>query len=85
MLPSLHLYPIRNWNDQKTQAPAVDISIADLIQRLQGCYQLTTMGKLGAALDKFRSLLLNIPLLVVKGLQMELFRKDLPKDKIEDQ
>ncbi|ODM99965.1 Coatomer subunit alpha [Orchesella cincta] len=122
ILPSLHLYPMRNWKEQKTTAPAVGMTIADLIQRLQilnlvyyarlrllptqnGCYQLTTMGKFGEALDKFRSLLLNIPLLVVDnkpditkaqelitlcreyilGLQMELFRKDLPKEKIEDQ
>jgi coatomer protein complex subunit alpha (xenin) len=104
-MPSLYVYPLRNWKEPKAQVPAIGLKLNDLIQRLQNCYQLTTMGKFSEALDKFRLLLLNIPLLVVDnkgeiaealelvsvcreyvlGLQMELFRKDLPKDSLDDQ
>jgi len=104
-MPSLYVYPLRNWKEPKAQVPAVGLKLNDLIQRLQSCYQLTTMGKFNEALDKFRLLLLNIPLLVVDskseiaeaqelvsvcreyvlGLQMELYRKDLPKEGLDDQ
>jgi len=36
---------------------------------LQTCYQLTTAGKFGDAMEKFRSLLLSIPFLVVDNKQ----------------
>ncbi|KAJ7418410.1 coatomer subunit alpha-like protein [Pitangus sulphuratus] len=77
----------------------------DLIQRLQLCYQLTTAGKFEEAVEKFRSILLSVPLLVVDnkqeiaeaqqliaicreyivGLSMEIERKKLPKDTLEQQ
>jgi len=38
---------------------------------LQSCYQLTTAGKFGDAIEKFRSILLHIPLLVVESKQDE--------------
>jgi hypothetical protein len=37
-MPSLYLYPLRNWKDQKAPLPAVGIHIADLITRLQVGY-----------------------------------------------
>ena len=43
----------------------------DLVQRLQSCYQLTTAGKFNDAVEKFRAILLSIPLLVVDTKQDE--------------
>ena len=40
------------------------VNCSDLVY-LQHCYELTTQGKFNEALDKFRSLLLNIPIIVV--------------------
>lgn len=45
------------------------LKLHDLIQRLQLCYQLTTVGKFEEAVDKFRSILLSVPLLVVDNKQ----------------
>uniref|UniRef100_V9K9W5 Coatomer subunit alpha n=1 Tax=Callorhinchus milii TaxID=7868 RepID=V9K9W5_CALMI len=106
-LPSLSGYPQRNWKEAGLRAglPAVGLKLTDLIQRLQTCYQLTTSGKFEEAVDKFRSILLCIPLLCVAnkqdiaeaqqlvticreyivGLMMEVERKKLPKDTIEQQ
>ena len=47
------------------------IKLNDLVQRLQSCYQLTTSGKFGDAIDKLRAILLSIPLLVVDSKQDE--------------
>ena len=57
----------------------------DLVSALQGCYQMTTSGKFGEAVNKFRAILLALPLLVVESkqvghcqggnLQMDLRRK----------
>lgn len=47
------------------------LKLNDLVQRLQSAYQLTTAGKFGDAIDKFRSILLSIPLLVVESKQDE--------------
>lgn len=49
--------------------PAVGLKLNDLIQRLQLCYQLTTVGKFEEAVEKFRSILLSVPLLVVDNKQ----------------
>ena len=38
---------------------------------LQGCYQMTTSGKFGDAVNKFRAILLALPLLVVESKQDE--------------
>jgi coatomer subunit alpha len=35
----------------------------------QSCYQLTTGGKFAEAVEKFKTILLSIPLLVVEGRQ----------------
>ncbi|KAK2489071.1 hypothetical protein MC885_011901 [Smutsia gigantea] len=106
-LPSMYGYPNRNWKDAglKNGVPAVGLKLNDLIQRLQLCYQLTTVGKFEEAVEKFRSILLSVPLLVVDnkqeiaeaqqliticreyivGLSMEIERKKLPKDTLEQQ
>uniref|UniRef100_A0A452S0H5 Coatomer subunit alpha n=1 Tax=Ursus americanus TaxID=9643 RepID=A0A452S0H5_URSAM len=85
--------------------PSVGLKLNDLIQRLQLCYQLTTVGKFEEAVEKFRSILLSVPLLVVDnkqeiaeaqqliticreyivGLSMEIERKKLPKETLEQQ
>ena len=38
---------------------------------LQGCYQMTTSGKFADAVNKFRAILLALPLLVVESKQDE--------------
>ena len=72
-LPSLTGYPQSNWKDcgPKNGLPAVGMKLNDLVQRLQSCYQLTTAGKFADAVEKFRSILLSIPLLVVESKQDE--------------
>lgn len=106
-LTSLYGYPSRNPNTQnpKNVLPAIGLKLNDLIQRLQKAYDMTTNGKFGEAVETFRNILLNVPLLVVDnkqevaeaqqliemcreyivGLQMELHRKELPKESVEDQ
>ncbi|MGH0180841.1 UNVERIFIED_CONTAM: hypothetical protein FKN15_012720 [Acipenser sinensis] len=66
-LPSLRGNPQRNWKEAspKSSLPAVGLKLSDLIGRLQQCYQLTTGGKFEEAVDKFRAILLSVPLLVV--------------------
>jgi len=69
-LPSVgptFVYPLRNFKDGagKTGLPAVGLKLNDLANRLQLCYQMTTTGKFQEAVEKFRNLLLNIPLLMV--------------------
>ena len=73
LLPSINNYPQSNWRDAKptTGLPQVGLKLADLIQRLQSCYQLTTGGKFVESSEKFRSILLSIPLLVVEAKQDE--------------
>ena len=68
LLPSLTGYPQSNWKEAgpKNGLPAVGLKLHELVQRLQGCYQMTTTGKFTEAIVKFRSLLLSIPLLVVE-------------------
>jgi len=75
-IPSLYGYPQRNWKDTnwkdaapKTGLPAVGLHLAELVQRLQVCYQLTTNGKFAKAIEKLQSILLSVPLLVVDTKQ----------------
>jgi coatomer protein complex subunit alpha (xenin) len=71
--PALNGYPQSNWKDAgpKNGLPAVGTRLIDQVSALQGCYQLTTGGKFGDAVDKFRSILLALPLLVVESKQDE--------------
>lgn len=70
-IPSLYGYPQRNWKDatSKTGVPAVGLHLADLVQRLQVCYQLTTAGKFAETIEKLQGILLSVPLLVVDTRQ----------------
>ena len=49
--------------------PAVGLKLSDLVARLQTAYQLTTSGKFGDAIERFRVILLSVPLLVVDNKQ----------------
>lgn len=70
-IPSSYGFPQRNWKDAtpKTCAPAVGLHLAELVQRLQVCYQLTTAGKFVEAIEKLQAILLSVPLLVVDTRQ----------------
>ncbi|XP_046405576.1 coatomer subunit alpha [Ischnura elegans] len=70
-LPTLYGHPHRNWKEAgpKGGMPAIGLRLTDLVQRLQVCYQLTTSGIFHEAVEKLRSLLLSIPLLVVEHRQ----------------
>ncbi|KAI6182222.1 Coatomer subunit alpha [Aphelenchoides bicaudatus] len=74
-------YPLRNWNEAsgRNGLPVVSFQLADLAQRLQQCYHLTTSGKFADAITKFRELLLSIPLLVVDSKQEVLEAQQLIK------
>ncbi|KAF7633499.1 Coatomer subunit alpha [Meloidogyne graminicola] len=65
------VYPTRNWQDSlpKSSLPAISLKLNDLAQRLQICYKLTTDGKFGESISRFRQILLSIPLLVVDSKQ----------------
>uniref|UniRef100_A0A3Q2NWC2 Coatomer subunit alpha n=1 Tax=Fundulus heteroclitus TaxID=8078 RepID=A0A3Q2NWC2_FUNHE len=106
-LPCLRGHPQRNWKDcgAKQGLPAVGLRLSDLISRLQQCYQLTTGGRFEEAVERFRAILLSVPLLVVDnkqeiaeaqqllticreyivGLTMEIERKKLPKETLDQQ
>lgn len=45
------------------------LRLSDLISRLQQCYQLTTAGRFEEAVERFRVILLSVPLLVVDNKQ----------------
>ena len=49
--------------------PSVGLKLQTLVQQLQVAYQMTTTGKFNDAVDKFRSILLSVPLLVVDSRQ----------------
>lgn len=70
-LSPLYGYLHRNWKDAgiKGGKPAIGMKLADLVQRLQVCYQLTTGGKFSEAIEKFHTLVLSISLLVVETRQ----------------
>ncbi|KAH9509800.1 hypothetical protein Btru_045233 [Bulinus truncatus] len=70
-LPPLFGYPHRNWKDAgpRNGVPAVGLKLPALVQQLQAAYQLTTAGKFAEAIEKFRSILLSVPLLVVDSKQ----------------
>lgn len=70
-LPCLRGHPQRNWKEggAKQGLPAVGLRLSDLISRLQQCYQLTTAGRFEDAVERFRAILLSVPLLVVDNKQ----------------
>ena len=48
---------------------AVGLKLNNLVQQLQVAYNFTTAGKFADAAEKFRSILLSVPLLVVENKQ----------------
>ncbi|XP_067685540.1 coatomer subunit alpha-like [Haliotis asinina] len=70
-IPPLFSYPHRNWKEAgaRNGVPAVGLKLNMLVQQLQTAYQLTTTGKFADACEKFRSILLSVPLLVVDNKQ----------------
>jgi coatomer protein complex subunit alpha (xenin) len=64
-------FPHRNWKEAgaRNGVPSVGLKLATLVQQLQVAYQLTTGGKFADAIDKFRNILLSVPLLVVDSKQ----------------
>ncbi|KAK2187376.1 hypothetical protein NP493_168g04047 [Ridgeia piscesae] len=70
-LPPLFGHPHRNWREAGARGgvPMVGLKLSDLVQRLQVAYQLTTQGKFADAIEKFRTILLSVPLLVVDNKQ----------------
>uniref|UniRef100_A0A8C6WJ02 Coatomer protein complex, subunit alpha n=1 Tax=Neogobius melanostomus TaxID=47308 RepID=A0A8C6WJ02_9GOBI len=65
VLDRMHSVSFPLW----TGPPAVGLRLSDLISRLQQCYQLTTSGRFEEAVDRFRVILLSVPLLVVDNKQ----------------
>ena len=60
---------IRKEAGGRNGVPAVGLKLNNLVQQLQVAYNLTTAGKFGEATEKFRSILLSVPLLVVDTKQ----------------
>ena len=62
--------------------PAIGMKLSDLVSRLQAAYQLTTHGKFSEAAEKFRTILLSVPLLVVDNKMeiSEVWLQQLCKD-----
>jgi hypothetical protein len=70
--PALGAHCLRNWADAsgpRQTLPVIAVTLADLATRLQAAYQLTTGGNFVDAIERFRQLLLAIPLLVVDNKQ----------------
>ncbi|XP_072049664.1 coatomer subunit alpha-like [Amphiura filiformis] len=70
-LPPIMGHPHRNWKEAGARGgvPAVGLKLSHLVQRLQSAYQLTTQGKFADAAERFRTILLSVPLLVVDTKQ----------------
>ena len=62
-------YYYRQTAGPKNGLPAVGVQLTHLATRLQQAYQLTTLGKFQDAVEKFRNILLSVPLLVVDSKQ----------------
>ncbi|VDN40407.1 unnamed protein product [Dibothriocephalus latus] len=79
--PTMSVYPQRNWanlrNGLASGLPAVPVRLDNLLARLQTAYQLTTKAKFADAVDRFREILLLVPLLVVENSTEESEAKSL--------
>lgn len=79
--PTVSVYPQRNWanlrNDFAPGLPAVPVRLDTLLARLQTAYQLTTKAKFAEAVDRFREIMLLVPLLVVENSTEESEAKSL--------
>lgn len=70
-LPSIFAYPSRNWRtaQPKEQLPALGLKLSSLMDRLKEGSTLTTAAKFSEAMEKFRGILLAVPMLVVDTKQ----------------
>uniref|UniRef100_A0A2M3YZ37 Coatomer subunit alpha n=1 Tax=Anopheles braziliensis TaxID=58242 RepID=A0A2M3YZ37_9DIPT len=70
-VPSLTGHPNRNWKEPNPKSchPTLALKLINLVQNLQSCYQLTTIGKFGEAIEKLQYIILCIPLLSVDTRQ----------------
>ncbi|XP_049801148.1 coatomer subunit alpha [Schistocerca nitens] len=70
-LQSLSAYPQRNWKDAgpRNGLPAIGLKLSTLVSALQMSYQLVTLGKFTDAIQKMRSIIWRVPLLVVDTKQ----------------
>ena len=64
-------------NNLAGSLPAVPLRLEHLIARLQTAYQLTTKAKFADAVDRFRSIMLAVPLLLVENNTEEAEAKSL--------
>nr|CDS32611.1 E3 ubiquitin protein ligase CBL [Hymenolepis microstoma] len=78
--PSLFIYPHRNARGLTAPSealPAIPLRLEHLISRLQASYQLTTKAKFAEAVERFRLIMLSVPLLVLENNKEEAEAKDL--------
>ncbi|XP_045595486.1 coatomer subunit alpha isoform X1 [Procambarus clarkii] len=70
-LPSLFAYPSRNWRTAQTkdQLPALGLKLSSLMDKLKEASQLTTAAKFSEAVEKFKAILLAVPLIIVDTKQ----------------
>merc|ERR1712168_1701487 len=70
-LPPLIAYPHRNHATAglRNGKPQTSLHLSDLVSSLQEAYKLITLGKFPDAIEKFRKILLSVPLLVVDTKQ----------------
>uniref|UniRef100_A0A8D8R6E5 Coatomer subunit alpha n=1 Tax=Cacopsylla melanoneura TaxID=428564 RepID=A0A8D8R6E5_9HEMI len=66
LLSPVTAFPTRKGAGMKDNShPAINIKLEHMIAKIQQCYQMTTSGKFVDAIEKLRSVLISIPLLVV--------------------
>ena len=66
---TFNLFSHRKESGSRGGLAAVSLKLGHLVQRLQSAYQLTTSGKFAEAAERFRVILLSVPLLVVDNKQ----------------
>ena len=78
-LPPMFAHPHRNWREagQRSGLPQISTSLPDLIASLKDAYRMITQGKFQDAINKFRNIMLSVPLLVVDNKQQIQEAQDL--------
>ncbi|VDM32758.1 unnamed protein product [Hydatigera taeniaeformis] len=75
--PALRIYAHRTCGSLSSALPALPLRLEHLISRLQTAYQLTTKAKFADAVERFRSIMLSVPLLLVDNNTEEAEAKSL--------
>lgn len=75
--PTLRVYAHRTRGPLAGALPAVPLRLEHLISRLQTAYQLTTKAKFADAVERFRCIMLSVPLLLVENNTEEAEAKSL--------